>query len=229
MIKLFTLITLFTATAALAKPEVVHRQKPTPPVYLSEEFYPALKKTIPLPPSKGSPIQTEDERVLLEYQHNRTAKDCAAAKEEIFFNIEKFYSKPIGSLDKPTVQKLTPFFKQVVNDADVFTQKLKKEFPRKRPFVYIKEIHPCVARETTMSYPSGHAIAAKLMALILSDLYPKEREAIEARAVEVGKHRVQAGMHHPSDIEVGRQVAITLYEEMKNSPKFQADFAKLKP
>ena len=105
---------------------------------------------------------------------------------------------------------------------------MKKDFPRHRPFSYIKGVTACVPTEESPSYPSGHGTISKLYALVLMDLYPTEKDKLEKRGIEIGQHRVQIGVHHPTDIEAGRKLADLLYSELKKSKKYQDRFEKLK-
>jgi acid phosphatase (class A) len=110
---------------------------------------------------------------------------------------------------------------QVRNDADYFIQRLKIDFPRQRPFLYVPGLEPCVLKEVTGAYPSGHAAISRLQALILSRLYPERSQALFARARAIGQSRVLSGMHHPSDIRAGEELAEKLYGEFGKSESFQ--------
>ncbi len=175
---------------------VVHHPAPKEPIYVSAAWYETLKKSLPPLPMEESPAQKNDEKTLRELQAGRTEADCQAARTEMMVTLGNFYGQPQGPLTPAQVEKLAPFFEQVRNDADFFIQKLKKEFPRKRPFLYMADIQPCVAREVTGAYPSGHAMLSQLFALILVDLKLGDATRLGERAREIGKHRVVSGMHH---------------------------------
>ncbi|MFN7685626.1 MAG: phosphatase PAP2 family protein [Oligoflexia bacterium] len=96
------------------------------------------------------------------------------------------------------------------------------------PFLYVKGLNPCVPKEVTGAYPSGHAVLSKLFSLVLSDFFPGKKDQLEARAKQIGDHRILSGMHHRSDVEVGRSIAILIYEEFKKSKSFLNDFEKTK-
>jgi acid phosphatase (class A) len=156
-------------------------------------------------------------------QKTRTELDFKRAATDVIINLQAFYGKPFGPLDENTAKKMEPFFEKLRNETNYFTQKLKKDFPRTRPFEYIAGLEPCVLREHSLSYPSGHAAIAELFALTLDDLYPKQKSEFDHRAQQIGDDRVVAGMHHPSDVAAGRKFADLLYAEIKKSPAFQAD------
>jgi acid phosphatase (class A) len=217
-------VTLFSVSAwAAPDAETVRHPAPKEPSYISKDWYTTLKESLPPPPQAGSQGQKRDEETLFALQRTRNDQDCKAAHGEVFVNLGNFFGSPRGVLDNGTVDKLGPFFEKVRNDADYFIQKLKKDFPRKRPFVYLERINPCVPREVTDAYPSGHAVLSKLFALILSDAFPEKREQLDSRSIEIGRHRVLSGMHHPSDVDAGRQAAQVIYDKLKQSAGYQAD------
>lgn len=228
MLKLYSLflagIGLSCFAIATEGSNTVQHPAPKDPIYLDKSVYLTIKKSLPLPPEMDSKKQKEDEKALIEFQNIRTAQDCDAAKSEVFVSLRSFYGKPYGQLDDKLIERLAPFFEQVRNEADYFIQKLKKDFPRKRPFSYVQSLEPCVPREVTGAYPSGHAALSKLFALILSDFEPRSRDLFEARSIEIGKHRVLSGVHHPTDVEAGRVFATFIYSELKKSKKYQNDF-----
>ncbi|MEW6055492.1 MAG: phosphatase PAP2 family protein [Bdellovibrionota bacterium] len=221
---LMILCSQFTLVATHAN--TVHHPTPKDPLYVSKDLYTTLKKALPLPPKMGSSAQKRDEKTLTDLQNTRRPENCEAAKNEVFVSLKSFYGKPHGPLDEGRLTKLSPFFEQVRNDADYFIQRLKKDFPRQRPFLYMASLTPCVPREVTGAYPSGHAVLSKLFALILADFDSKTRDQLETRSIEIGKHRVLSGMHHPSDVEAGRALALLIYDELKKSQKYQEDFAQ---
>lgn len=217
----------FGQSQASQDKEFVHHPVPKDPIYLSPSLYESFKSQMPVPPPLKSASQRSDEKELFSLQSSRSEANCAQAKEEVFVSLKSFYGPPRGPLGETDVNALSDFFGKIRNDGDYFIQKMKKDFPRKRPFAYIKGINPCVAKEVTGAYPSGHATLSKLYASILSDFFPLDREKIEKRAVEIGKHRILSGMHHPTDIESGRKLADLIYDELKKSKKYQMEVKEL--
>lgn len=226
---LLLIASLTVGLSAWASPDAgsVHHPEPKDPIYLSKASYDTIKQALPPPPMPQSSEQAEDERELFSLQRSRSAQDCNAAMSEVFVSLGSFYGKPYGPLDERSIEKLTAFFEQVRNDADYYIQRLKRDFPRKRPFLYLSGLNRCVPREVTGAYPSGHAVLSKLFALILSDIDPQSRNAFEARGAEIGKHRVVSGMHHPTDVAAGRALASLIYSQLKVSHLYQADFSRV--
>ena len=67
----------------------------------------------------------------------------------------------------------------------------------------------------TPSYPSGHAAQAYYTAFVLSDVYPELVDSFIGLAEAVSDSRVDRGVHFPSDISAGKQLAEVLYEMSK--------------
>jgi acid phosphatase (class A) len=203
--------------------EFVKHPVPTEPVYVKSSLYDDVKKSIPLPPALESDGQKADVKELLDFQNTRTDAQCKIAKDEIFATFQNFFGT---ILNEKEIKTLEPMFGQLRNDGDFFVQKLKKEFARKRPYFYNDAIHPCITKESTGAYPSGHATLSKLYALVLGDIFPDRKEALVNRALEVGKNRILAGVHHPSDIRAGQALADFIYSKLKSSQKFKEDLSK---
>jgi acid phosphatase (class A) len=74
------------------------------------------------------------------------------------------------------------------------------------------------------SYPSGHATVGTLMGIELANMLPEKRAAIMARAWEFGQNRVVAGIHYPSDIEMGRISGTVIAQTISTHPDFRQEF-----
>ncbi len=215
----FTAFLQLINMVALGNENVIH-PAPKEPKLISSTLLPSLKKELTPPPGQKDQAQKEDENELLSLQKSRTSEDCKRAASEVIVSVNSFFGPPYGPMDSASATKLAPFFEQVRNDADYYIQLLKKEFPRQRPFLYMKDISPCVPKEVTGAYPSGHSTIAKLYALILSDLYPNKRETLLKRADQIALDRVVVGMHHPTDIRTGKKLGELIYAELKKSKIF---------
>lgn len=230
---LIALLPAFLACASPSSPPVsgtgtaLHPQ-PKEPHLIAGDLLPAFKKKIALPPVAGSDAQARDEEVLLRLQAERKPADCERARAEVYVSVGGFFGKPYGTLSDAEVAALGDFFAQIRNDADFYIQKLKKEFPRPRPFLYLKAIEPCVPKEVTGAYPSGHATLARLYALILSDLFPGRKTDFFVRGEMIANDRILSGMHHPSDIQAGKALADEIYPVLKKSPAYRSLYVDAK-
>lgn len=196
--------------------------------FLKASVYSDLRQSLRPPPATDSKEQQEDEQEIIHLQRSRKSSDCRRAESEIEATLGNFYGRPNGPLTKAQVDHLNDFFKILRNEAAAFIGKLKEEYPRRRPYQYMKGISPCIKKETSNSYPSGHAIFAELYSRVLTDLFPNEKAEINARDETIGKDRVLTGLHYPSDVRGGRRVGRMIYEELKKSKSYQEAFAKIK-
>ena len=183
---------------------------------------------IPAPPAPGSKEDRADFARLFHLQKTRTARQCVRAASEVNPNLESLFGPKYGPLTEDQVQKWASFFDGAVrSDTDYYVQKLKIHWNRPRPYLANLKILPCVSREGTLAYPSGHATISEVYALILERLVPGKKSAIEARTREIGNDRVLAGVHHPSDIRAGHRLGRELYRAFRKSPAFKKAFAGL--
>jgi acid phosphatase (class A) len=221
----FAAFFLCAACASTRAPEpppgyVLH-EAPKEPKFLEVGFYEVIKAKLPPPPPANSLRQKSDEAKLLEAQNSRSPADCERANAEVRLSLSSFFGGEGGLLNPAEVSRLEPFLGQVRNDIDFFIQRLKNDFPRPRPFLYVDGVKPCVPKEVTQAYPSGHAAIARLQALVLGRIFPERSGAFYRRAKEIGQDRVLAGVHHPSDVAAGAQLAEEIYTELGKSGKFR--------
>jgi len=203
---------------------VSHQPKPKEPLYLPSTWYATLKKQLPPPPSPKSEVQQQDEAHLKQLQNERTTLDCQRANLEADVGLDNFFGSVLDPLDESTFTLLNSFFEQLRSDTDYYVFRLKKDFPRRRPFAYLRGVNPCGPKEITGSYPSGPATLAALTAKIWADLFPKKRQDLEARAKQIGFGQVLSGVSHGSDVSTGAKIGEMLYAELKNSHGFQQAF-----
>jgi acid phosphatase (class A) len=179
------------------------------------------------PPLPNSDEQAADMAETVAVHAKCTPAEAAAAKAEKKISIFTF-TPAIGPFFRPDkFPKTEALFKKVEDDAENVKDSAKDFYKRPRPYT----VNPALARgeddlEKSFGYPSGHSTHATVIALVLADLFPDKREAIMAIGRDIGWHRVQIARHYPTDIYAGRVLAQAIVREMKDSRKFQKDFAK---
>ena len=101
--------------------------------------------------------------------------------------------------------------------------KLKNIYRRQRPDTVAKSfgvdwsgdgVH--MGTDDTFAYPSGHTCQAYFIALNLSDIYPELKQQFFDIAEMVAQSRVDRGVHFPSDLDAGRDLAFKLYNQKEN-------------
>lgn len=86
---------------------------------------------------------------------------------------------------------------------------LKNVLPRQRPPMIDNPAFD-VRRPKTKSFPSGHASAASLTAVLLSDAVPKLKPLWWSLAATVSASRVHNRMHHGSDVAAGAAIGAAI-------------------
>jgi acid phosphatase (class A) len=86
---------------------------------------------------------------------------------------------------------------------------LKGEFRCPRPSQLCSAIVPMIDPPATPSFPSGHSLQARLIALCLQSAGPAgvPLHHLDDLAQRLGENRIIAGLHYPKDHRVARRVA----------------------
>jgi acid phosphatase (class A) len=206
----------------------VRKALPPEPIYLSLDVYKGMKEQMLPPPATGSDAYKQDEKQLFALQKSRTERDCQRAAVEGQLTFKAFFGKPYGPLTDSEVNYYEPLFKIVKADTYYFNERLKADFPRNRPYTYIKDLKPCLPKESSMAYPSGHAAISRIMGKLLGELMTDRKEVFENRGKQIGEDRALAGLHHPSDVEAGKAFGEIMYKLFKESSKFEEELKKIK-
>ena len=155
-------------------------------------------------PAEGSPAFEEDFNTLLRFQTVRTEEECAEARLEEEANLGALFAGPKGPLTKEEAKKISLRILPVYAEAGANIWIAKNVYKRPRPYLVNTDLEPCIDRESSYAYPSGHSALARTFAHVLSAFWPERREAFFQRADEVALNRVLGGVHHPSDVEAGK-------------------------
>jgi acid phosphatase (class A) len=197
------------------------------PVFLAKNAI-SVTDALPGPPAPGSPADRADFGKLLTAQASRTSADCARAATEVSVSLGNFDGPPYGPLTAEEVRAWTPFFEKVRIDTEFFVQAVKRRWHRPRPYMADPRLVPCVRREKTDAYPSGHAANSEVFARVLTLIDPARQAAFAARARRIGDDRVLGGVHHPSDIAAGRALGDRIFTALEKSAAFQKAVSALK-
>jgi len=161
---------------------------------------------------------------LLAIQQRRTPEEAESAQADRKTEIWQFANalglKPAQVRAMPALNRLTD---QVEDDVRPYVRAAKYRFLRLRPYEIEPKIEPCIDNvRGDLSYPSGHATYAYVMAYLLADMLPERRARLIARAQEFARQRAVCGVHFPTDLEAGRVGAEWLSRHFLESPEYQA-------
>ncbi len=171
-------------------------------------------------PARGSIEEERDFDILLRYQESRTEQDCALAAKQVNTSLKSLFVNGDGPLTSKEAKRFSFAVLKAYIEAGINTHIAKKTFKRPRPYIRNPLIKPCIKREKSYAYPSGHTTVSRVMAHVLSYKYPDRAEAFMRRADEVAENRVLGGVHHPSDIEAGKKLGDVIARKVLKSEKF---------
>ena len=106
-------------------------------------------------------------------------------------------------------------------ESSKFIIQLKYKFNRPRPYQIAEhyEIEDFKRHKldtaNSPSYPSGHAVQGRVIALYLSDKDPNNRKEYMMIGHNISESRIMARAHFPSDRKYGDMLGDELYKEMK--------------
>jgi hypothetical protein len=176
------------------------------------------------PPALNSAQDLADLAAVNEWQSRRTQKECRQHEFESKASALAFFGPPAGPLSQAEALHLEVFHKRLFDEANYFTRKLKKKWLRPRPFNRSVKIKTCIhVHADSLSYPSGHAAAAKLTARIYGQMYPARAEAFLKRSEEISLGRVRGGVHYPSDLKAGMEVGEIVFRSLLDNEKFKQE------
>ena len=89
--------------------------------------------------------------------------------------------------------------------------RIKDTFKRSRPYWIHSEVNYIPdTGSADYSFPSGHATGSWRIAIRLSSKFPHLRDGLENIARRISDSRVYSGVHYPSDIKFGKELALIL-------------------
>lgn len=173
-----------------------------------------IKALIGPHPAKGSAEEKREFQLLADLQRTRTEEQCQLAANEESANLVSLFANAGGPLSRSEARILSVRFLQAYASAGVNIFLAKSLYDRPRPYDANPELTPCIEKETSSAYPSGHTAFARMFARLLSRLYPEREAALMKRADEVAQNRVIGGVHHPSDIVAGKKLGDAMAEQV---------------
>ncbi len=165
---------------------------------------------------------------MLTIQDARTPEQVARALADSEYSVFRFADVMGPSFTADKLPKAAAFFQRVHQTAADLLEPIKRKWRRPRPFEQDERIKPALRPSPSPSYPSGHATFGYLVGVLLAAMVPERRDAILARAREYGENRVIGGVHFPSDVAAGREVAIVLATELRSSVEFRDSFEEVR-
>lgn len=188
------------------------------------------------PPAVDSLWDRADQELVEAYQSADEARWQMADLDanDLYPRFAEAFGRPI---DRKTSPALVTLLDRALLDVDATAAAAKDHFQRPRPYQRLQLKRVCdkpsapkpedhAMRGT--SYPSGHSTHGWTVAMILARVAPDRSDALMARAQQYEESRLVCGMHFPTDVEAGHEVAIAVVAHLDASRDFQADLARVR-
>ncbi|MBB4844974.1 acid phosphatase (class A) [Paucibacter oligotrophus] len=203
------------------------------PYFQASEQY---KLLLPAPPAEGSLADRQDVAAAQLYQAVDSARRQMAEEDArwLYDRFETSFGQ--GPLQRQRLPILVQLLNRTLKQVGGPTFAAKSHFARKRPYQRLDLPQVCGRNAATApadpdsqqrtSYPSGHAAYGWAVAGVLARLQAERAEALLGRAQAYAESRVICGMHFPSDVEAGRQIANAVLVQLDSNPEFQQDLQR---
>jgi len=173
-----------------------------------------LKLTIKPPPANDSNKTRAEVFYLLGYNDGVIDNEMVQAYDNITNSFMPIVEKNGLKVSKDELE-------EVIKESSKFVMELKYKFNRPRPYQIaehygIKDFkrHKLDTAKTP-SYPSGHAMQGRLIALYLSGKDPENKNEYMMIGHNISESRIMARAHYVSDRKYGDMLGDELYEAMK--------------
>jgi len=173
-----------------------------------------VKLTIKPPPTNDSNKTRAEVFYLLSYNDGVIDNKMVKKYDDL---VKPF----MGLIEQNGVQVSKDELEEMVKESSKFVMKLKYKFNRPRPYQIaehygIKDFkrHKLNTAKTP-SYPSGHAMQGRLIALYLSGKDPENKNEYMMIGHNISESRIMARAHYQSDRKYGDMLGDELYEVMK--------------
>lgn len=204
--------------------------------YLSAEQLPNSLKLLPSPPQEGSAGYQLDQEIAAKYValDDENRKEQAIRDNNLHFPeaADAFNIVVDVQISEETTPLLYMILRRTLADAGLSTYQAKDYYQRERPFM-VNNTPICVPDEEEYlekdgSYPSGHTAIGWAWALILTEVFPDQADAILARGKEFGISRNVCNVHWHSDVVSGRMMGAAAVAQLHSSPDFLIDLEAAK-
>lgn len=190
-----------------------------------------LLASMPPPPSDGSLAGRADLEAVLLIQQTRTPDQERAAEADADVGSVAWAMQALGPGYSPeTHPRHFALFERARADMTRVVDVIKAEGPqRPRPASRDARVRPSlsVAGHGANSWPSGRAAATRAWAGILADIFPERAEAVQAKARISAAHRIIGGVHYPTDVVAGDDLADAFLLRLRANRAYREELSEL--
>lgn len=204
--------------------------------YLSKEDIPNSLALVPPPPEEGSVAFKLDQEIAANYValKDEARKDQATQDAVLAFPeaVDAFNIVLDIKISEKTTPHLYMILRRTLADAGLSTYAAKNHYQRKRPFM-VNNTPICTPEDEAAlrkdgSYPSGHTAIGWAWALILTEVFPEQADAILERGKQFGISRNVCNVHWHSDVVNGRMMGTAAVALLHSNTDFIIDLTVAK-
>ena len=181
---------------------------------------------LPPPPAEGDAAWRVQVDAVLAAQKHIPDADIAAMRDEQHMRLSLMTDVMGADFTRDRLPKTYALLDRVLADANDVTDADKTFWHTRRPYLTDAHVKLLVDPiDKSPAYPSGHTSETRVRAEVLGLLSPDHLAALRAHAEVIAAHRVEAGVHHPNDLEGGRLLAMLIVGALIENADFQTDLA----
>lgn len=183
---------------------------------------------LPAPPADGSPMGRAQLALVAMSQRQATAAQRERAKREDAMEPGQLADVLGPGFTPERYPKTFELLMHVYKDTKRCSDAAKDVWNLPRPGASAGAaelgIKPLVEAKSG-SYPSGHSTRGTVWGLVMAELVPAKAAELRERGRVFGFDRMAAGVHFPNDVAGGFVLGAAVFERLKQSDAFKADFA----
>lgn len=176
-----------------------------------------------VPHQKDSPELTQQADEIIKLQTDITDAEIKEANEEAHFTPELVLRAMDKNYKKKDFPETHELLRKISDDCTKVASAAKTFWNTERPAQVNNKIRSLVGEPRNAAYPSGHTTCSRVVAEVMGQIIPSNREDFRQRAAEVAHNRIIAGMHWPQDITGGEQLALLFLGALQQSTAYQGD------
>lgn len=179
-------------------------------------------------PVEGSVAFQKDFEELHRWEATRSSADCALSRRQERPSYHPFFAIPESPLTAEEAESAARITERAMGLAERIADYHKGKFQRVRPYDTDPTLRPCIDLPGgRRSYPSSHAAAAAMGACVLGAIWPEKSAQLREYGARLGALRVVVGVHHPSDVAAGQELAARVCATVLNDPEFRAEMREV--
>jgi len=182
-------------------------------------------RLLPPPPAEGSEAWNAQIELVVAAQSSLSPSEIWQIRNEQKFRVGLMTDTLGRSFDRERLPKTCELLDRIERTSEEVVDAAKKYWHTRRPYLADPRVKLLVDSTTSDAYPSGHTSEARVLAEVLGLLFPDKLPVLRARAEDIARHRVEAGVHYPVDLEGGRLLAMLEVGALTASSDFQVDLS----